>query len=146
MDTMNVTFNELSAMAFEQSSSKLRLQSITSGQISLGFDLTYAPPTITTQKPTECKLDLLFEAMYNDYIGDTAPTLIKSSPQATNTPITSQDVDVLKPQQQVQLQDNQALHQPKIVADNVSNAMLDENTFLNPFALPSTSAAESSSL
>nr|GFC17425.1 retrotransposon protein, putative, Ty1-copia subclass [Tanacetum cinerariifolium] len=43
METMNVSFDELSAMAFEQRSSKLRLQSMTSGQISLGLDLTYAP-------------------------------------------------------------------------------------------------------
>ncbi|GJU43830.1 retrovirus-related pol polyprotein from transposon TNT 1-94 [Tanacetum coccineum] len=42
-------------------------------------------------------------------------------------------------------QDNQAPLQPKIVADNVLNAMLDGNTFVNPFAPPSTSAAESSS-
>ncbi|GJZ32649.1 retrovirus-related pol polyprotein from transposon TNT 1-94 [Tanacetum coccineum] len=69
METMNVTFDELSAMAFEQSSSKPRLQSMTSGQISSGLDLTYAPSTITTQKPTEGELDLLFEAMYDDYIG-----------------------------------------------------------------------------
>ncbi|GJR42411.1 retrovirus-related pol polyprotein from transposon TNT 1-94 [Tanacetum coccineum] len=53
METMNVTFDELSAMAFEQSSSKPGLQSMTSGQISSGLDLTYAPSTITTQKPTE---------------------------------------------------------------------------------------------
>nr|GEX34490.1 retrovirus-related Pol polyprotein from transposon TNT 1-94 [Tanacetum cinerariifolium] len=33
METMNVTFDELSVMAFEQSSSKPRLQSMTSGQI-----------------------------------------------------------------------------------------------------------------
>ncbi|GJU63910.1 retrovirus-related pol polyprotein from transposon TNT 1-94 [Tanacetum coccineum] len=71
METMNVTFDELSAMAFEQSSSKPGLQSMTSGQISSGLDLTYAPSTITTQKPTEGEgdLDLLFEAMYDDYIG-----------------------------------------------------------------------------
>ncbi|GJW98465.1 retrovirus-related pol polyprotein from transposon TNT 1-94 [Tanacetum coccineum] len=35
MSTMNVTFDELSVMAFEQSSLKPRLQSMTSGQISL---------------------------------------------------------------------------------------------------------------
>ncbi|GKD30793.1 retrovirus-related pol polyprotein from transposon TNT 1-94 [Tanacetum coccineum] len=69
METMNVTFDELSMMAFEQSSLKPRLQSMTSGQISLGLDLTYAPLTITTQQPTERELDLLFEAMYDDYIG-----------------------------------------------------------------------------
>nr|GEU87123.1 hypothetical protein [Tanacetum cinerariifolium] len=69
METMNVSFDELSAMAFEQSSSKPELNSMTSGHISLGLDLTYAPLTITTQQPSEGELDLLFEAMYDDYIG-----------------------------------------------------------------------------
>ncbi|GJU40752.1 retrovirus-related pol polyprotein from transposon TNT 1-94 [Tanacetum coccineum] len=53
IETMNVTFDEISAMDFEQSSSKLGLQSMTSRQISSGLDLTYAPSTITTQQPTE---------------------------------------------------------------------------------------------
>nr|GEV92710.1 putative reverse transcriptase domain-containing protein [Tanacetum cinerariifolium] len=69
METMDVSFDELSAMAFEQRSSKPGLQSMTSGQISSGLDLTYAPSTITTQQPTEGELNLLFEAMYDDYIG-----------------------------------------------------------------------------
>nr|GFB57989.1 integrase, catalytic region, zinc finger, CCHC-type, peptidase aspartic, catalytic [Tanacetum cinerariifolium] len=130
METMNVSFGELSAMAFEQRSSKPGLQSMTSGQISSELDLTYAPSTITTQQPTE----------------DTAPTPTDSSSQATNFPITSQDVDELNSQQQhVQQQGNQALIQPKTIADNVPNAMFDANTFVNPFATPSTSAAESSS-
>nr|GEZ14274.1 hypothetical protein [Tanacetum cinerariifolium] len=67
---MNVSFDELSAIAFEQRSSKPRLQSMTSGHISSGLDLTYAPSTITTQQPFEGELDLLFEDMYDDYIGD----------------------------------------------------------------------------
>nr|GFA40693.1 retrovirus-related Pol polyprotein from transposon TNT 1-94 [Tanacetum cinerariifolium] len=57
MDTMNVSFDELSAMAFEQRSSKPGLQSMASGQISLGLDLTYAPSTITTQQPSEGFID-----------------------------------------------------------------------------------------
>nr|GEZ52513.1 retrovirus-related Pol polyprotein from transposon TNT 1-94 [Tanacetum cinerariifolium] len=69
METMNVSFDKLSAMAFKQRSSKPRLQSMTSGQISLGLDLTYASSTISTQQPSEGELDLLFEAMYDDYIG-----------------------------------------------------------------------------
>ncbi|GKB75056.1 hypothetical protein Tco_0936468 [Tanacetum coccineum] len=139
VDTMNVTFDELLAMDFEQSSSKPRHQGMNYGQISSGLDLTYAPSTITTQKPTEPELDLLFKAMYDDYIGgqpssatrsapaaqapqvlqtlttstttaDTAPTPINSSSQATNIPNTSQGVDELETQQQhVQQQDNQAL-------------------------------------
>ncbi|GJY03786.1 retrovirus-related pol polyprotein from transposon TNT 1-94 [Tanacetum coccineum] len=119
---------------------------MTSGQISSGLDLTYAPSTITTQKPTEGDLDLLFEAMYDDYIGgqpssapaDTAPTPTNSSSQATNCPNSSQDVDELETQQHGQ-------HQPATIADNVPNAMFDENTFVNPFATPSTSDAEPSS-
>nr|GEX15738.1 hypothetical protein [Tanacetum cinerariifolium] len=148
---MNVSFDELSAMAFEQRSSKPGLQSMTFRQISSGLDLTYAPSTITMQQPSEGELDLLFEAMYDDYISgqpsvtgrtispaqephvrqsstvsttiaNTTPTPTNSSSLATNLPITSQDVDELN-----------------------SNAMVDVNTFVNPFANSSTSAATSSS-
>ncbi|GKF79752.1 retrovirus-related pol polyprotein from transposon TNT 1-94, partial [Tanacetum coccineum] len=77
---------------------------------------------------------------------DTAPTPTISSSQATNIPNTSQDVDELESQQQhVQQQVDQSPLPPEIVAENVLNAMLDGNTFGNPFAPPSTSAAESSS-
>nr|GEY84385.1 retrovirus-related Pol polyprotein from transposon TNT 1-94 [Tanacetum cinerariifolium] len=124
---------------------------MTSGQISSGLDLTYAPSIVTTKQPSEGELDLLFEAMYDDYIGgqpsatartvsavqehqvrqtstastsiaNTAPTPTNSSSHATNIPITSQDVDELNP-----------------------NAMVNGNTFINQFANPSTSADESSS-
>nr|GEW30343.1 hypothetical protein [Tanacetum cinerariifolium] len=53
METMNVSFNELLAMAFEQGSSNPGLQSMTSGQIISELGLTYAPSTITKQQPTE---------------------------------------------------------------------------------------------
>nr|GEY77680.1 retrovirus-related Pol polyprotein from transposon TNT 1-94 [Tanacetum cinerariifolium] len=49
--------------------SKPGLQSMTSGQISSGLDLTCAPSTITSQQPSEGELDLLFKAMYDDFIG-----------------------------------------------------------------------------
>ncbi|GJU81139.1 putative ribonuclease H-like domain-containing protein [Tanacetum coccineum] len=148
----------------------------TIGKLSAkGLDLTYAPSTITSQKPTERELDLLFEAMYDDYIGgqpstaprtnpaapapqvlqipmtsttttDTTPTPTNSSPQAIVIPITSHDVDELKPEQQhVQQQDDQAQLQTETVADNVLNAMLDGNRFVNPFAPLTTSDADSSS-
>nr|GEX80539.1 Gag-Pol polyprotein [Tanacetum cinerariifolium] len=128
IETMNVTFDKLSAMAFEQHNSKPGLQSMTFGQISSELDPNYASSTITTQQPTKHELDLLFEALYDDYIGDTAPTPTNSSSQATNFPNTSQIFNELKTQQH-----------------HVLNAMLDGNTFVNPFATPSTSAAESSS-
>nr|GEZ17023.1 hypothetical protein [Tanacetum cinerariifolium] len=172
IETINVTFDELSAMAFAQSSSKPKLQSMTSRQISSRLDLTYAPSPITTQQPTEGEFDLLFKAMYDDYISgqpsatprialaaqapqvrqtpttsttiaDIAPTPTNSSSQATNIPYTFQDVDGLETQQHAQQQENQAPLQPETVADNVPNAMFDDNTFVNPFATPSTSAAES---
>ncbi|GJZ47529.1 hypothetical protein Tco_0601361 [Tanacetum coccineum] len=153
-----------------------RFPNYTSFLGSSGLDLTYAPSTITTQQLTKRELDLLFEAMYNDYIGgqpsaatrtapaDQAPQVLQtptvsttivdtalrpttSSSKATNIPNTSSDVGELETQQQhVQQQNNQALLQPKTVADNVSNAMFDGNTFVNLFATPSISATESSSL
>ncbi|GKF94401.1 hypothetical protein Tco_0284101, partial [Tanacetum coccineum] len=82
METMNVTFDELSDMTFEQHNSKPRLQSMTSRQISSGLDFTYAPSTITTQKPTERELDLLFEAMYDDYISGQPLAALKTAPAA----------------------------------------------------------------
>nr|GEX94970.1 RNA-directed DNA polymerase, eukaryota, reverse transcriptase zinc-binding domain protein [Tanacetum cinerariifolium] len=54
-------------------------------------------------------------------IADTVPILTNSSYHATNIPITSQDVDELNP-----------------------NAMVNGNTFVNPFANSSTGAAASS--
>ncbi|GJY59361.1 retrovirus-related pol polyprotein from transposon TNT 1-94 [Tanacetum coccineum] len=150
--------------AFEQSSSKPGLQGMTSRQISSGLGITYA----LTQRPTEGELDLLFEAMYDDSIGgqppaaprtgpaaqapqalqtptatttsaDTAPTPTNSFSQATSIPSTSQNVDELETQQQ------HGQPHPATNADNVPHAMFDDNSFVNPFATPSTSAAESSS-
>nr|GEU67905.1 hypothetical protein [Tanacetum cinerariifolium] len=85
---------------------------------SLGLNLTYAPSTIITQQPTEGELDLLFEAMYDDYIGG-QPSATARTVSPAQEP---QDVDELN-----------------------SNAMVDGNTFVNPFANSFTSAAESSS-
>nr|GEU59715.1 hypothetical protein [Tanacetum cinerariifolium] len=67
----------------------------------------------------------------------TIPTPTNSSSQATNIRNTSQDVDELELQQHVQQQENQTPLQLKTVANNVLNAMLDEKTFVNPFAPPS---------
>nr|GEX20061.1 hypothetical protein [Tanacetum cinerariifolium] len=172
-ETMNVTFDELSDIAYEQSYSKPGLQSMNSEQINSRLDLTYAPSTIATQQPTERDLDLLFEAMYDDYFGgqpsaatrtvlaaqapqvlqtpttsitiaDTAPTPKYPSSQATNIPNTSPNVDELETQQHVQQPNNQAPLQPETVVDNVPNAMFDGNMFVNPFSTQSTRDVESS--
>nr|GEW70042.1 integrase, catalytic region, zinc finger, CCHC-type, peptidase aspartic, catalytic [Tanacetum cinerariifolium] len=122
METMNVSFDELSAMAFEQRSSKLGLQCMTSGQISSGLDVTYALSTVTKQQPTEGELDLLFEAMYDDYFG--------GQPSAT--------VENVPPAQEPQVCQT-------MLTSLIQNAMVDGNTFVNPFAVSSTSAAQASS-
>nr|GFA90126.1 retrovirus-related Pol polyprotein from transposon TNT 1-94 [Tanacetum cinerariifolium] len=121
METMNVFVDELSVTAFEQRSSKPRLNSMTSGHISLGLDLTYASSTITTQQPSE-EPQICQSSTTSTTIVDTAPIPTNSSSHATNIPITSQDVDELNP-----------------------NAMVDGNTFVNPFANLSTSASTASS-
>ncbi|GJV89893.1 retrovirus-related pol polyprotein from transposon TNT 1-94 [Tanacetum coccineum] len=97
---------------------------MTSGLSDSGLDLTLFPPpppsTITTQQPTGSELDLLFEGMYDNYIGGQPSA-------APRTVLATHDVNELKTQQ------------------HVSNDMLDGNTFVNPFATPSTIAVESSS-
>nr|GEY34992.1 uncharacterized mitochondrial protein AtMg00810-like [Tanacetum cinerariifolium] len=60
---------------------------MTSGQISLGLDLTYALSIITTQQPTEHELDLLFEAMYDDYIGGQPPSAAPRPTPAAQAPL-----------------------------------------------------------
>nr|GEV69652.1 hypothetical protein [Tanacetum cinerariifolium] len=69
IETMNVTFDELSAMAFEQNNSRPGLQSLTSGQISSELELTYASSTIIPQRPSERDLNILFELLHNEYLG-----------------------------------------------------------------------------
>nr|GFA77969.1 integrase, catalytic region, zinc finger, CCHC-type, peptidase aspartic, catalytic [Tanacetum cinerariifolium] len=130
METMNVSFNELSAMAFEQRSSKPGLNDMTFGHISSGLDLTdcgrllslhvgtfFARIIPPTQDPQVCQLSTA-----STTIADIAPIPTNSSSHATNILISSHDVDELNP-----------------------NAMVDDNTFINPFANPSTSAAAASS-
>ncbi|GKA83580.1 hypothetical protein Tco_0805175, partial [Tanacetum coccineum] len=147
---------------------------MTYGRISSRLDLTYASSTIISQKPTEHELDLLFQAVYDDYISgqpldaprtahaapanqtlqtpnasttiaNFAPTPTISSKKASTIPNTSHDVDELQQQQHSLQQDNQAQLQPEVVVDNGNNVMFDENMFINPFAPPSTNLAESSS-
>ncbi|GJT13642.1 retrovirus-related pol polyprotein from transposon TNT 1-94 [Tanacetum coccineum] len=136
IETMNVTFDELSAMAFEQRSSKPELQSMTSRQITMYDDYIGGQPSAATRTaPAAQAPQVLQTPTTSTTTADTTPTPTNSSSQATVIPNTSQDVDELEQEQQhLQQQD-----------DNVPNAMLDGNTFVNPFAPLSTSAAESSS-
>nr|GEY11646.1 retrovirus-related Pol polyprotein from transposon TNT 1-94 [Tanacetum cinerariifolium] len=61
--------------------------SMTSGQISSELKLTYAPSTITPQRPSERDLDILFEPLYNEYLGgrpSEAPRAIPVAPVCQN--------------------------------------------------------------
>nr|GEW27234.1 hypothetical protein [Tanacetum cinerariifolium] len=150
MKTMNVTFDELSAMAFEQNSSRPGLQSTTSGQISFELELTYAPSTITPQIPSERDLDILFLPLHNEYLGgrpSEAPKAIHAAPvlqnlqaptasmslqdstpaplNSSNTPVSSNNVDAPS-QQHAQRQRNLTPSPTASTADNVSNAVIQQ--------------------
>nr|GEX39792.1 retrovirus-related Pol polyprotein from transposon TNT 1-94 [Tanacetum cinerariifolium] len=98
IETMNVTFDELSAMTFEQNSSRPDLQSLTSGQISFELELTYAPSTITPQRLKAPRtiyaapvIQILQAPSASVSIPDSAPTPANS----LNTLISSYNVDKL---------------------------------------------------
>nr|GEY90904.1 integrase, catalytic region, zinc finger, CCHC-type, peptidase aspartic, catalytic [Tanacetum cinerariifolium] len=154
METMNVTFDELSTMAFEQNSSRLGLQSITSGQISPELKLTYASSTITPQRPSERDLDILFELLHNEYLGgrpSVAPRTNPATPMlqdlqaptasmsfhgfvpvptnSSNTLVSSHNVDTPS-QQHAQQQRNLTPSPTTSAADNVPNAVFEGHLFV----------------
>nr|GEU29314.1 hypothetical protein [Tanacetum cinerariifolium] len=143
METMNVTFNELSAMSFEQNSFKTR-----------------------TLKPSERDLDILFELLHNEYLGGRpteAPRAILAAPvlqnlqaptasmsfqdfapvptNSSNTPVSSHNVDVTS-QQHAHQQRNLTLSTSASTTDNVPNAGFEGELFVNPFGTPSTDILE----
>ncbi|GJT25254.1 retrovirus-related pol polyprotein from transposon TNT 1-94 [Tanacetum coccineum] len=140
METMNVSFDELSAMAFEQSSSKPGLQSMTSGQISSGLDLTYAPCVNRHSAPRTARCSSTSSSQTPDGTTTTADdntdTNIASS-RSDKFFNTFTGVD--------ELHTHHCSRGLATIADNVPNAMFDENTFVNPFATPSTCDADSPS-
>ncbi|GJY65574.1 retrovirus-related pol polyprotein from transposon TNT 1-94 [Tanacetum coccineum] len=132
METMNVTFDKLLMMDFEQSELDLLFEAMYDDHV--GGQPSAAPRTVPVAQAPQ----VLQTPTTTTTTADTAPTPKNSFSPATSIPSTSQNVDKLETKQHVQ-------HQPATIAENVPNAMFDENTFVNPFATPSTSAAESSS-
>nr|GFC60557.1 hypothetical protein [Tanacetum cinerariifolium] len=66
METMNVQFDELTHMAFEQLGSELERQGLTFGHNSLGLVLNLA--ALTPAKPsTKNDWDLLVQPMFDEY-------------------------------------------------------------------------------
>nr|GEV66747.1 retrovirus-related Pol polyprotein from transposon TNT 1-94 [Tanacetum cinerariifolium] len=120
METMNVTFDELSAMAFEQNSSRPGLQ-------KAPRTIPVTPMIQNLQAPTALSLQ------------DSAPAPINFS----NTPVSLHNVYAPSPQHAQQ----QRNHTPSLTAcaaDNVPNAVFEEDLFVNPFGTPSTEFVVSS--
>nr|GEU66254.1 hypothetical protein [Tanacetum cinerariifolium] len=116
METINVMFDELSTMAFEQNSSKPE-----------------APRTI----PAALVLQDLHAPTASMSIQDSAPAPTNSS----NTPVSSHNVDAPS-QQHVQQQGNLTPLPTASAADDVSNAVFEGDLFVNPFATPSTESVD----
>ncbi|GJW36722.1 hypothetical protein Tco_0059642 [Tanacetum coccineum] len=90
METMNVTFDELSAMAFEQSSSKPELQSMTSGQITMYDDYIGGQPSAAPRTVSAAQVPQVLQTpTTSTTIADTTLTPTNPSSQATNFPKTS---------------------------------------------------------
>nr|GEX18495.1 retrovirus-related Pol polyprotein from transposon TNT 1-94 [Tanacetum cinerariifolium] len=120
IETMNITFDELSAMAFEQNSSRLGLQTPRT--------IPAAPVLQNLQAPTA---SMSFQ--------DSAPAPTNS----TNTPVSSHKVDEPS-QQHAQQQRNLTPSPTASAADNVLNAVFEGYLFVNPFSTPSTESVVSS--
>nr|GEU70738.1 copia protein [Tanacetum cinerariifolium] len=137
MDTMNVTFDELLAIAFEQHNLQPELQSKTPGHISLGLELNYVPSAILTLKQTERDLEILFRPIFNEYIGGQssdapAPSPSNSSLVTPSIPTTSQAADMNQQLLHSQKQRIQAQLQSKIVVKNemIKNKLDEEQTVI----------------
>nr|GFA28520.1 hypothetical protein [Tanacetum cinerariifolium] len=144
MESMNVMFDEPSEL-----------------------ELTYAPSTITPQRPSERDLDILFEQLHNEYFGGRpaeAPRAIPAAPvvqnlqaptasmslqdsapvptNSSNTPVSSHNADATS-QQHAQQQRSLTPSPTASAADNVPNAGFEGELFVNPFGTPSKSVVSS---
>ncbi|GJV64321.1 retrovirus-related pol polyprotein from transposon TNT 1-94 [Tanacetum coccineum] len=90
MEIMNVTFVELLVMAFEQSSLKPRLQSMTFRQTTMYDDHIGGQPSATPRTILAAQApQVLQTSTATTTIADTGPTPTNSSSQATSIPSTS---------------------------------------------------------
>ncbi|GKA13266.1 retrovirus-related pol polyprotein from transposon TNT 1-94 [Tanacetum coccineum] len=79
IETMNVQFDELTQMAFEQHGSGPELHGLTSRHISSGLVQNQATPT-SVKTPTKNDWDVLFQPMFDEYF---------KPPSAVSTPISA---------------------------------------------------------
>nr|GEV04944.1 copia protein [Tanacetum cinerariifolium] len=140
METMNITFDELSAMVFEQNSSR-------PNQVNVIwiFYLSHCIMNILVvdrQKHQEPFLLLpqnLQAPTASMSIQDFAPAPTNSS----NTSVSSLNVDASS-QQHAQQQRNLTQSPTAFAADNVSNTVFEGDLFVNPYVTPFTESVVSS--
>ncbi|GKF31479.1 hypothetical protein Tco_0101277, partial [Tanacetum coccineum] len=90
IETMNMTFNELSVIAFEQSELDLLFEAMYDDHV--GGQPSAAPRTILAAQAPQ----VLQTPTTTTTTAETAPTPSNSFSQATSIPSTSQNVDELK--------------------------------------------------
>ncbi|GKD83006.1 retrovirus-related pol polyprotein from transposon TNT 1-94, partial [Tanacetum coccineum] len=85
METMNVTFDELSPMAFTQRSLKPEFQGITYGQITIYDDYIGGQPSVAPRTALAAPTNQVLQTpTASTTTADTAPTLTNSSSYAAN--------------------------------------------------------------
>ncbi|GJX20632.1 retrovirus-related pol polyprotein from transposon TNT 1-94 [Tanacetum coccineum] len=151
METMNVQFDELTQMDFEQHGSGPNLHGLTSGHISSGLMLNQAAST--SAKPhSNNDWDLLFQLMFDEYFK--SPSVV-STPISTTTLLPSDIAEASSSttiDQEATSLSNSLNNETSSLPINSTNVKINEevagsdsDTFTNPFAPLETSSAESSS-
>ncbi|GJS29825.1 putative ribonuclease H-like domain-containing protein [Tanacetum coccineum] len=152
MEIIHVQFDELTHMASKQHSLGPELQSLTSGQISLGLVPNNAPST-SNNLPSKKDLDILFQPMFNEYFKPSqsvvsltisAATLPQDTVGATSSISIDQDVPSPSTTPNIETFSTQ-IQDANVEEPNQENAKFDSDTFTNPFTPPQTSSAKSSS-
>ncbi|GJU14292.1 putative ribonuclease H-like domain-containing protein [Tanacetum coccineum] len=153
METINVQFDELTQMDFEQLGSGPDLHGLTSRHISLGLVLNQAVST-SAKPPTKNNWDLLFQPMFKEYFKSTSSvstpisvaTLLPSdTARASSSSSTYIDKNAPSPSNSPNIKATNSPINSTNVSPNKEVAVFDSDTFTNPFAPPNTSSAESSS-
>nr|GFD55637.1 hypothetical protein [Tanacetum cinerariifolium] len=92
------------------------------------------------QQPTEGELDLLFEAMYDDYFGGQSSANVENVPTAQEPLVHQTSTASTTTTDNVPIPTNSSSHATNIsiplqeVDELTPDAMLDANTFVNLFA------------
>ncbi|GJV16799.1 retrovirus-related pol polyprotein from transposon TNT 1-94 [Tanacetum coccineum] len=148
MLTMNVQFDELTQMAYEQLGSGPDLQGLISGYISSGLVLNQAGST-SAKPPTKIDWDLLFQPMFDEYFKPpsvvstliSAATLLPPDTARASSSSTSIDKDSPSLSNSPNIKATNSPLNSINVEPNEEVAEFDSDTFTNPFAPPDTSSA-----